>query len=153
MLRLGMVTKYIYMQFSGWQVFLKGKWVTADFVTNYLPLMLFPVLYIGATLWKRVPPVKIQDMDFISGLDEIEADTYDEPPPRNKWEAFWQWMVRRLSRLRIPALVLTCYADVIVFFSLSLLEAIYVTGEGYTMMLLFVVVVIPCCEHTYAMLD
>ena len=85
------------------------------------PTMLFPVLYVGAMFWKRVPPVKIQDMDFISGLDEIEADTYDEPPPRNKWEAFWQWLVRRLSRLCIPALVLTCYADVIVFFSLSLL--------------------------------
>ena len=32
-------------------------------------------------------------MDFSSGLAEIEADTYDEPPPRNKMEAFWQWLV------------------------------------------------------------
>jgi hypothetical protein len=32
-------------------------------------------------------------MDFISGLAEIEAESYDEPPPRNKWEAFWQWLV------------------------------------------------------------
>ncbi len=32
-------------------------------------------------------------MDFISGLKEIEADTYDEPPPRNKAERFWQWLV------------------------------------------------------------
>lgn len=89
----GMISCAFICLFSGWQVFLKGKWVAADFVTNYLPLMLFPVLYIGAMFWKRVPPVKIQDMDFISGLDEIEADTYDEPPPRNKWEAFWQWLM------------------------------------------------------------
>jgi len=33
-------------------------------------------------------------MDFHSGLAEIEADTYDEPPPKNKWEAFWKWLVR-----------------------------------------------------------
>jgi hypothetical protein len=32
-------------------------------------------------------------MDFYSGLAEIEAETYDEPPPRNKMEAFWQWLV------------------------------------------------------------
>jgi hypothetical protein len=32
-------------------------------------------------------------MDFYTGLAEIEAETYDEPPPRNKAEAFWQWLV------------------------------------------------------------
>ncbi|KZT06916.1 amino acid permease [Laetiporus sulphureus 93-53] len=79
--------------FSGWAVFLKGNWDTATFVTNYLPLILFPILYVGARRWKRVPPVKPENMDFISGLKEIEADTYDEPPPRNKLEAFWQWLM------------------------------------------------------------
>jgi amino acid transporter len=56
-------------QFSGWNVFLKGQWDTATFITNYLPcafvlrasartsvdercsLGLFPVLYIGARLY------------------------------------------------------------------------------------------------------
>ena len=32
-------------------------------------------------------------MDFITGLKEIEADTYDEPPPRNWVERFWSWLV------------------------------------------------------------
>lgn len=79
--------------FSGWEVFLKGGWVTATFVTNYLPLILFPVLY---TIWKfktRVPIVKPMDMDFITNIDEIEAETYDEPAPRNKFEAFWAWLM------------------------------------------------------------
>jgi len=79
--------------FSGWEVFLKGGWITATFVTNYLPLALFPILY---TIWKfktRVPIVKPMDMDFITNLDEIEAETYDEPPPRNKFEAFWAWLM------------------------------------------------------------
>lgn len=96
-------------QFSGWEVFLKGGWVTATFVTNYMPFFLFPVLYI---IWKfktGVPIVKPADMDFISDLDEIEADSYvfqllkcwwyslcaryEEPPPKNKLEAFWAWLV------------------------------------------------------------
>jgi amino acid permease len=57
-------------------VFLKGGWVTATFVTNYMPFILFPVLY---AIWKfktGVPIVKPADMDFITGIDEIEADTY-----------------------------------------------------------------------------
>ncbi|KAH9968928.1 amino acid permease [Russula dissimulans] len=79
--------------FSGWSVFLRGNWNSADFVTNYLPLALFPVLYVGARLWTRVPHVKPSEMDFYTGLAEIEASTYDEPPPKNKVEAVWQWLM------------------------------------------------------------
>ena len=66
--------------------------------------MLFPVFYICAKLWTRVSIVPAEEMDFVSGLDEIEADTYDEPPPRNKWEAFWQWMVRSIVAVISPPL-------------------------------------------------
>ena len=81
------------VQFSGWSVFLKHKWDLATFVTNYFPLMLFPVLYIGAKLWKRTPLLSASEMDFYSDIAEIEADTYDEPPPENKLDAFWRWLV------------------------------------------------------------
>ena len=63
------------MQLSGWTVFLKGRWSTETFITNYFPLALFPVLYIGARLYYRTPFVKPEDMDFITNIDEIEADT------------------------------------------------------------------------------
>lgn len=79
--------------FSGWKVFLKGHWSADTFVTNYLPLALFPVLYAGAKLLTKKPIVKARDMDFISNIAEIEAVTYDEPPPRNKAEALWQWLM------------------------------------------------------------
>ncbi|KAI0724489.1 amino acid permease [Cerioporus squamosus] len=79
--------------FSGFSVFIKGHWATDTFVTNYLPFALFPVLYIGAKLYFRVPLVKPEDMDFVTGLKEIEADCYDEPPPRNWVERFWGWLM------------------------------------------------------------
>ena len=62
-------------------------------MTNYLPFALFPILYIGSKLYFRTPLVKLEEMDFVSGLKEIEADTYDEPPPRNWVERFWGWLV------------------------------------------------------------
>ena len=74
-------------------VFLKNEWVTSDFVTNYLPFALFPILYVGARIWKRKGPIAPKDMDFVSNIAEIEADEVDDPPPRNKVEAFWQWLM------------------------------------------------------------
>ncbi|KAI0094677.1 amino acid permease [Irpex rosettiformis] len=87
------ISTFIICLFSGWSVFLKGNWDTASFVTNYLPFMLFPVMYIGARIWRKQGPVKPENMDFISGIAEIEAATYDEPPPRNAAERFWQWLM------------------------------------------------------------
>ena len=81
------------MQFSGWSVFLKDSWDTATFVTNYLPLILFPILYVGARIWHRCSFIGPEDMDFKSGIAEIEAASYDEPPPRNWVEKFWGWLV------------------------------------------------------------
>ncbi|TFK76917.1 hypothetical protein BDN72DRAFT_852187 [Pluteus cervinus] len=79
--------------FSGWAVFLKGNWATDTFVTNYLPLVVFPIMYRIAKQYYRQPIVKPSEMDFVSDLAEIEAITYDEPPPKNKIEAFWQWLM------------------------------------------------------------
>jgi len=84
--------------FSGWSVFLNSHWVAATFVTNYLPFVLFPILYGGAKFyyWRhgkgfawRCP----EDLDFVTDIAEIEADTHDDPPPRNKLEAFWAWLM------------------------------------------------------------
>lgn len=88
-------------------MFLKGKWEVDGFITDYLPFVLFPILYIGAKLYFRTPMVKPEDMDFVSGLKEIEADTYDEPPPRNWVERFWGWLVSASPPSSTPALTAT----------------------------------------------
>ncbi|KAI0338257.1 amino acid permease [Trametopsis cervina] len=78
---------------SGWQVFLKNSWATDTFVTNYIPLVLFPILYFGARFWKRTTWRAPLDMDFITGLDEVEAASFEEPPPRNWVEKFWAFLM------------------------------------------------------------
>ncbi|KAJ7774202.1 amino acid permease [Mycena maculata] len=84
--------------FSGFATFLKGEWVAATFVTNYFPLALFPVLYAGAKMYyyRKGHPLswkKPSEMDFVTDIAEIEAETYDDPPPKNKLEAFWAWLM------------------------------------------------------------
>ncbi|KAE9410882.1 amino acid permease [Gymnopus androsaceus JB14] len=90
----GLVMTFLFCFFSGFAVFLKGKWDTATFVTNYLPLALFPIMYVIAKyLYYKSSHVKAEDMDFITDIAEIEADEHDEPPPKNKFEAFWAWLM------------------------------------------------------------
>ena len=80
--------------FSGFSTFLKGNWVVADFVTNYLPLVLFPIaLIIGRYVMYPIPMAKPEEMDFVSGIAEIEADSYDEPPPTTLTGKFWAWLM------------------------------------------------------------
>lgn len=86
---------------SGFSVFLRDNWDTATFVTTYIPLILAPFIFAAATYVMKSKFVKIDEMDFVTGLDEVLADTYDEPPPKNLWEKFWQWIV---SAPRPPSL-------------------------------------------------
>ena len=60
-------------------MFLKGHWRTDIFVTNYLPMALLPLLYVGAKLWTRAPLVPYAEMDFKSGLKEVLEATYVLP--------------------------------------------------------------------------
>jgi len=41
-------------------------------------------------------------MDFITGQKEAEESSYDEPPPRNIFERFWQWIVSSIV-FKLPA--------------------------------------------------
>jgi len=81
---------------NGWLVF--RKWDSPTFVTKYLALVLFPILYLGARIYFREGPKKPHEMDFVSNIPEFEAETYDEPPPRNAAEALWQWLMWFRSR-------------------------------------------------------
>lgn len=70
--------------FNGFGIFLAANapFSTADFVTSYLPLVLFPILYaIGYFVYGRKAPVKPEQMDFVTGIKElIEAeDDYVKP--------------------------------------------------------------------------
>jgi len=95
----GATTIAVILLLSGFSVFLHGNWDTATFITYYIPLMFAPILFAVASFVMKSKFVKPEDMDFVTGLDEVIADTYEEPPPKNIWEKFWLWIV---SFLAIP---------------------------------------------------
>ena len=65
--------------------------------------MFAPILFLAASYVMKSKFVRVEDMDFISGVDEVIADTYDEPPPKNVWEKFWLWIVSVLNPPFPPA--------------------------------------------------
>jgi len=90
----GLCAPIVISFFSGFQVFLRNSWATDIFVTNYIPLILFPIMYFGSKfLYYKRPMIKSKEMDFHTGLDEIEAVSYEEAPPRNIMEKIWQWLM------------------------------------------------------------
>jgi len=66
---------YECLQFSGWEVFLKGNWSYSTFLTDYIPVILFPILFVTAKFVMRVPSVNAYKMDFISNVAEFDAMT------------------------------------------------------------------------------
>ncbi|KAH7910605.1 amino acid permease/ SLC12A domain-containing protein [Hygrophoropsis aurantiaca] len=87
------IASAVTLLFSGWEVFLNGSWSIATFLTNYLPPILFLILYVGSKYYRNTHHVKPSEMDFKSDIAEIEAITYEDPTPKNWLEAFWIWLM------------------------------------------------------------
>jgi amino acid transporter len=75
--------------FSGFSVFLNPNapgytFDHATFWTNYIPLGLFPILYLGKKFISKTSIRRVADMDFITNIAEIEAS--EQPEVRHpKW--------------------------------------------------------------------
>ena len=79
--------------FSSYTVFLKDNWDTGTFITNYLPIALFPILFFGWKFFKKTKMVKPHEMDFVSDIAEIEAVVWEDDEPKNLAEKIWSTIV------------------------------------------------------------
>jgi amino acid transporter len=58
--------------FADWGVFLKGNWDHAAFITNYLPIPVFIILYFGYKFWYKTKIVSPSEMDFVTGISNFK---------------------------------------------------------------------------------
>ncbi|KAI9362010.1 amino acid permease [Zopfochytrium polystomum] len=70
--------------FSNWTVFTEGRWDTPSFVTNYLPIPVFILLYFGHKFTQGTSVVPLDQLDFVSDVQEIEALEEDESEDKNQ---------------------------------------------------------------------
>ncbi|KAF8583563.1 hypothetical protein K439DRAFT_1505471 [Ramaria rubella] len=52
--------------FAHWSVFLRGSWDTAGFITNYLPIPVFIILYFGYKIAHKTKIIPVDEMDFVT---------------------------------------------------------------------------------------
>jgi amino acid permease len=64
---------YESLQFSAWNVFLESNWSTSIFLANYVPIILFPILYVAAKLIMGMHIVKADEMDFVTYVAEFDV--------------------------------------------------------------------------------
>ena len=55
---------------QGFHLLLPGHWNTSDFITRYLMVVLFPLIYFGARWWQKCETLDLLEIDFFSGSRE-----------------------------------------------------------------------------------
>ncbi|MCO5549822.1 hypothetical protein L7F22_003296 [Adiantum nelumboides] len=82
---------------AAFTVFIKGQWSASVFVTTYISIPLFFIVYFGYKFWTKSSFIKLQDMDFVTGrrafelLDEEAEATH--PGPKGFIGKAWDWLM------------------------------------------------------------
>jgi len=82
----------IIIVFNGFAVFTKGNWSVDDFITAYVGMPIFFVLYIFWKILKRDPFVKPSEADIWTGKAALDAEVWPEQIPKNIFEKVWYWI-------------------------------------------------------------
>ncbi|KAG9616812.1 amino acid permease, partial [Aureobasidium melanogenum] len=78
--------------FNGFAVFTKGNWSIDDFITAYIGIPIYIVLYLFWKVFKREPFVKPAQADIWTGKAAMDAEHWPEQQPRNFIEKIWFWI-------------------------------------------------------------
>ncbi|KAI9616166.1 hypothetical protein KEM48_005425 [Puccinia striiformis f. sp. tritici PST-130] len=96
----GVIMIILVIFFSGFEVFLKGNWSTPNFVTNYITIVGYFLLFAFWKVKKRSKLVRAPQMDLVSGNMKFEAmDAYYKENlaiPKTRMQKFWNWVCGNL---------------------------------------------------------
>ncbi|KAJ6586260.1 amino acid permease/ SLC12A domain-containing protein, partial [Mycena vulgaris] len=66
--------------FNGWPVFLKGQWMTSNFIIAYINIPIFGLLYAAYKIIRKSSIVSLESMDFHSNIPPPQSVDFDEIP-------------------------------------------------------------------------
>jgi hypothetical protein len=82
------ITTITLTQFSGYSVFLRGNWDTANFITYYLPLVMFPTLYAARISGRVQQSSKRQRWTSSPGSPRSRQVLMRNPRRETRWGPF-----------------------------------------------------------------
>ncbi|KAI9376504.1 amino acid permease/ SLC12A domain-containing protein [Aspergillus egyptiacus] len=79
---------------GGYEVFLPGNWDVPTFLFSYTMIGVFPVLYFGWKILHRTKMRKPEEVDLVTGVEEIEEYTknYVPQPASNIFSRLGDWL-------------------------------------------------------------
>ncbi|KAF2503315.1 amino-acid permease inda1 [Lophium mytilinum] len=78
--------------FNGFAVFTKAHWAVQDFITAYIGIPIYFLLYAVWKIWKRPGFVKPAAADIWTGKSTMDEHVWPEQAPRNFLERLWAWI-------------------------------------------------------------
>lgn len=94
----GIVFLILVLLFAGFTVFIHGQWSTSSFVTTYICIPMFFVLWLGWKFYHKTKFVSLSQMDFDTGrrqIDEMEEEEKIKEAQLNRstLQRLWDWMM------------------------------------------------------------
>ncbi|ESZ90768.1 hypothetical protein SBOR_8839 [Sclerotinia borealis F-4128] len=89
---VGAIGSGIIVIFSGFGVFIKGNWSTANFIASYIGIIIYIAPYVFWKIYKKTKISRSKDVDLYSGrFDGSNAPV--EPIPTTMWGKFLDWLI------------------------------------------------------------
>ncbi|CAN8103657.1 unnamed protein product [Discula destructiva] len=73
---------------GGYTTFIKGNWSDETFVSSYIDIPIFLLLYFGYKFTKKTKIVGLQEMEIRKFIDIANANPEPVPPPPKGWRKF-----------------------------------------------------------------
>ncbi|KAI8682451.1 AA-permease domain-containing protein [Fusarium sp. Ph1] len=91
---IALVFFLIIIFFNGFAVFFPGNWNVYNFVTAYIGIPIFVVLFMGWKVARRTKWLSPQERDLFTGKAEIDAldEIWEDDKPKNIWQKIWNWI-------------------------------------------------------------
>ncbi|BGP19354.1 hypothetical protein JCM10213_006860 [Rhodosporidiobolus nylandii] len=93
----GIIMITLIILFSDYQVFLKGAWSTSSFITAYITIPWFIIMWVVYKWWYKTSFVRLSALDFETNrreLDEMEEQHQAMfAPPKTVLAKVWDWLM------------------------------------------------------------
>ncbi|TGO13131.1 hypothetical protein BTUL_0076g00310 [Botrytis tulipae] len=89
---VGAIGSGIIVIFSGFGVFIKGNWSTADFIASYIGIVIYVAPYVFWKIFKSTKVSRSKDVDLFSGRFDASSAPV-EPIPTTAWGKFLDWLL------------------------------------------------------------
>ncbi|KAK6611351.1 amino acid permease [Botrytis cinerea] len=89
---VGAIGSGIIVIFSGFGVFIKGNWSTADFIASYIGIVIYIAPYVFWKIFKSTKVSRSKDVDLFSGRFDASSAPV-EPIPTTAWGKFLDWLL------------------------------------------------------------